>query len=154
MNELQSTNETHVFIKIYLTHFILERSTRFVVSLRDRWKNIYSERGHLAPFLLPEARGCQRLHPLTSRIVRDASDRLRIPGSTLDSDWTDYLNISPRGSHITWSLSGYTPARLAYPDALSSPCSLIKTWQLVKADGVTRNEPQIHVNSHYITQLK
>ena len=50
-----------------------------------------------------------------------------------------------------WSLSCYTPARLAYYDALPSPCLLITTWQLVKAHGVTRNEPKIHVNSHYIT---
>ena len=46
--------------------------TQFFVSLRDRWRDIYSERGLLlAPYLLPGARGCQRLHPLSSRIVRD-----------------------------------------------------------------------------------
>ena len=82
-------NEEHVHIKIYISHFILERSPQFVVSLRDRWRDIYSERGPLfAPYLLPGARGCQRLHPLASRIVRNdtnASDRLCVPGSTLDS---------------------------------------------------------------------
>ena len=43
------------------------------------------------------SQGCQRLHPLASRIVRDvrdASDRLCIPGSTLDSDWIDCLNLT------------------------------------------------------------
>ena len=47
------------------------------------------------------------------------------------------VSIWPCGSHITWSPSGYTPARPAYPDALPSPCLLITTWQLVKAHGVT-----------------
>ena len=61
----------HFFIKIY-SHFILKRSPRFVISLRDRWKDIYSERGLLlVPYLLPGARGCQCLHPLASRIIRD-----------------------------------------------------------------------------------
>ena len=72
MNELQWTNKTHFFIKIYLSHFIPEGGAQFVVSLRDRWRDIYSERGLLlAPYLLPWARGCQSLHPLASRIVRD-----------------------------------------------------------------------------------
>ena len=93
-----SINETHFFIKISLSYFILERGTQFVVSLIDRWRDIYTDRELLlAPYLLPGASGCQRLHPLASRIVRDdtnVSDRLRIPGSTLDSDWTDCLNLT------------------------------------------------------------
>ena len=75
----------------------------------------------------------------------NAFDRLRVLGLILDSDC---LKISLCGSHITWFPSGYTPAQPAYPE---SPCLLITTWQLVKAHGVTRNEPKIHVNSHYIT---
>ena len=60
-------NEEHVYIKIYISHFILERGTQFVVSLRDRWKNIYSKRGLLlAPYLHPGARGCQRLQAESS----------------------------------------------------------------------------------------
>ena len=63
-------NETHFFIKIYLSHFILERGTQFVVSLRDGEK--YTQRGLLlAPYLFPGTRGCQHLHPLASRIIRD-----------------------------------------------------------------------------------
>ena len=46
---------------------------------------------------------------------------------------------------ITWSLSGYTPVGPECPDALSSPCLLSPTWQLVKAHRVTRNERKIHV---------
>ena len=52
---------------------------------------------------------------------------------------------------ITWSPSGYTTVRLDFSDPLSSLCLLITTWQLAKANGVTRNEPKIHVIC-YITQ--
>ena len=52
--------------------------------------------------------------------------------------------IWPRDSHITWSPSGYTPARPACHNALPSPCIQIITWQLVKAHGATRNEPKIY----------
>ena len=46
------------------------QNTTFVVSLRDRWRDIYSERELLlVPYLLPEARRCQRLHPLASCVV-------------------------------------------------------------------------------------
>ena len=53
---------------------------------------------------------------------------------------------------ISWSSSGYTPVGPDCHDALSSPCLLITTWQLVKAHGVTRNEPKIHVMC-YITVI-
>ena len=153
MNE---TKRNTLFNKnLSLSHFILERSTQFVVSLRDRWTYIYSERRLLLTlYLLPGARGCQRLHPLASRIVRDntnASDRLRISGS--NRFWLDWLTKSDRVVLISRGLlPGYTPARPAYPDTLPPPCLFITTWQLVKAHGVTRNEPKIHVNSHYITK--
>ena len=70
--ELKWTNETHFFIKINLSFYSRKRGLQFVVSLRNRWRDIYSERGLLlVPYLLPGARGKQRLHPLASRIVRD-----------------------------------------------------------------------------------
>ena len=149
MNELQLTKRNTLLYKnlslsLSLSQFILESVTQFVVSLWDRWRDIYSKRGLLlAPYLLPGARGCQRLHTLTSRIVRDdltsligyvSLARLSILTGLTVSSW-------PRGSHITWSPSGYTPARPAYPDELPSSCLLITTWQLVKAHGVTRNKP-------------
>ena len=93
----------------------------------------------------------EHLHPLASRIVRDvrdAFDQLPIPDSTLDSLHSVY--IWPLVSHITWSPSGYTPVGPDCPDVLPFLCLLITTWQLVKAHGVTRNEPKIHVIS-YIT---
>ena len=126
-------------------------SFSFVVGLRNRWRDIYSERGLLVPYLLPGAGGCQLLHPLASRIireVRDASDRLRVPGSTPDS-----LPLSKSDRVvISWSPSGYTPVRPDCPDALSPPCLLITTWQLVKAHGVTRNEPKIHFICHITSE--
>ena len=154
MNELQWTSEKHFFIKIYLSHFILERGTQFVLSLRDRWRDIYSERGLLlAPYLLPGVRGCQGLYPFTSCIVsdvRDASDRLRIPGTTTDSDWTDCLNLTAWLSYHVVSFRLHT-CSTGLPQRTAIPLSLITTWQLVKRHGVTRNEPKIHVNNYYIT---
>ena len=55
------------------------------------------------------------------------------------------LSKSYRVVLITWSPSGYTPVGPGCHDALLSPCLLITTWQLVKAHGVIRNEPKIHV---------
>ena len=80
----------------------------------------------------------------------NASDWLCIPRSTLDSDWT----LSKSDQVVLISRvppSSYTPVQLVYPDTLPSPCLLITMWQLVKTHGVIRNEPQIHVYSHYIT---
>ena len=54
---------------------------------------------------------------------------------------------------ITWSTSGYTPVGSDCSDALSSPSLLIKTWQLVIAHRVTRNEPKIHVICYIIVSL-
>ena len=149
MNLLQWTNEIHFFIKKYISHLILERGTLFVVSLRDRWRDIYSERGLLlAPYLFPGARGCQRWHPLARRIVRDDITPLIGWVSLVRLLILTGLYIWPRGFHSMWCPSGYTPARPAFPDSLPSPCLLITTWKLVKAHRVTRKEPQIHVNSH------
>ena len=48
-----------------ISHFILERGTQFVVSLKDRWRDMYSERRLLlAPYLLPGARGANACTPL------------------------------------------------------------------------------------------
>ena len=116
------------------------------------WERYKERELLLVTYLLPGARcGCQRLHSLASRIVRDDLRPLIGCVSLARLSILTGLYIWPRGSHITWSRSGYTPARPAYPDALPSPCLLITTWKLVKAHGVIRNEPKIHVNSHYIT---
>ena len=153
MNEFQWTNETPLYKK-YISHFILERGPTVCRLSRDRWRDIYSERGLLlVPYLLLWAKGCQRLHPLASRVVREVrntSDRLRVPRSTLI---LCTLSKSDRVVLITWSPSGYTPVVPDCPDVLSYPCLLITAWQLVKAHRVTRNEPKIHVIC-YITRSR
>ena len=61
---LQWTNETHFFIKIYLS-FYSQKGPQFVVSLRDRWRDICTERGLLlAPYLLLWAKACQSVPTL------------------------------------------------------------------------------------------
>ena len=129
----------HIFIKIYLSFYSRKGGPLFVVSLRDRWRDIYSD-FFLSHIFFQEPGGCQHLHPLASRVARevwDASDWLHVAGSNPDS--LHCLNLT------LWSPSGYTPVGPDCPDALSSPCLLITTWQLVKAHGVTRNKPKIHV---------
>ena len=140
-----SMNEwTHFFIKIYLSHFILERVDVSVVC--ERWveRHIYSERG----LLLPGARGCQRLHPLASSsevLLIGCVFLAQLQFSAL------YLNLT-----AWFSSRGLLPVtHLLYPTALimlSSSCLLIKMWQFAKAHGVTRNELKIHVIC-YITHF-
>ena len=88
------------------------------------------------------ANACTHFASHIVRDIRDASDRLRVPGSTLDS-----LAGQSKSDRVVLISRGLLPA---YLDALPSPCLLITTWQLVKVHGVTRNEPKIHVIS-YIT---
>ena len=63
--------------------------------------------------------------------------------------WLDSDSLPPSKSDhvvlITWSPSGYTPVVPDCPDVLSYACLLITGWLLVKAHGVTRNKPKIHV---------
>ena len=103
-----SMNEcTHFFIKIYLSHFILERVDVSVVC--ERWveRHILRERtsSHIS-FQEPEgANAC--------KLVRDASDWLRIPRSTAI---LCILSKSDRIVLITWSPSSYTSAIPECPD--------------------------------------
>ena len=130
-----SMNErTHSFIKIYLTHFILERVDVSVVC--ERWveRHILRERTSSSHILFQEPEGANACTPC--KLVRDASDRLRVPRSTAI---LCTLSKSDRMVLITWSPSSYTPVRPECSDVLSYP------WQLVKAYRITRNERKIHV---------
>ena len=131
----------HFFINIYLSFY----SRKGAHCLLLVWEiDIYSKSGLLfVPYLLSVDRGCQRLHRLAPYRLRrpNASAQLRVPRST-----PHYLPLSKSDRVvITWSPSGYTPVGPDCPDALSSPCLLIPTWQFVKAQEVTRNEPKTHV---------
>ena len=135
-----SMNErTHFFIKIYLSHFILERVDLSVVC--ERWVERHILRERTSSHIFFREPGVPTLAP-PCKLVRDASDWLRVPRSTAI---LCTLSKSDRVVLITWSPSGYTPVWPECPDALSSSCLLIKMWQLTKAHGVTRNEPKINV---------
>ena len=136
---------THFFIKIYLSHFILER-VMFLWCVIDGWRDISQREDFFFSYLLPGARGCQCLHPLQAR----QRCLWSVACPTLDCD-SLHLFKSDRVVLITWSSSGYTPVWPECPDAPSSFCLLIKIWQLTKAHEVTWNEPKIHVIC-YITQ--
>ena len=140
----QWMNETLLYKYISLILFS-KRGTQFVVSLRERRRDIYSKRGPLlAPYLLPGARGCQCLHPLASRIVRD--DLTPLIGCMSLAQLSILCTLSKSDCVvITWSPSGYTPVGPECPDMLPHPCLLITTWQLVRAHGVTRIKSKIHV---------
>ena len=142
----QSMNERNTSLEKYLSHFILEKGPRSVVS----WEidgETYTQRGYffLSHIFFREP-GVPTFAspPPGSRVIREvrnATDRLRVPGPTPDS-----LALSKSDLVIiTWSPSGYTPVGPDCLDVLSSLCLLITTWQLVKAHGVTRNKLKIHV---------
>ena len=87
-----------------------------------------------------EPGGANACTPLQAR--QRWPDRLGVPRSTAilcTQSKTDRMVL------ITCSPSGYTPVVPESPDVLSYPCLLITAWQLVKAHGVTRNKPKIHV---------
>ena len=133
-----SMNErTHFFIKIYLSHFILERVD--VSEMCERWveRHILGERTSSSHIFFREL-GVPTLAP-TCKLVRDASDRLRVPRST---PILCTLSKTSRVVLITWSPSGYIPVVPDCPD-----CAIIflftnQNVKLAKAHGVTRNEPK------------
>ena len=133
-------NETHFFIKIYLSHSILERRTPFAVSLRDRWRSIYTREDFFLPHIFSGSQGVPTLASPCKLVRNDLIDCVSLARLPIFCT----LSKSDRVV-ITWSPSAYTPVRPECPDALSSSCLLIKIWQLAKAHGVTRNEPKIHV---------
>ena len=98
------TNKTRLYK--YISHFILKRPT-VCFCLRDRWRDIYSERGLLLPISSSGSQGVPMLAP-PYKLIRDTSDQLRVPRliailCTLSK--SDHMVL------ITWSPSGYTPVR-------------------------------------------
>ena len=132
---------TLLYEKIYLSH-LFPKGLMFLWCVRDVSRDIYSEReDFFFPYLLPGARGCQRLHSLC-KLVRDASAQLHVPRSSA------ILCLCLKLTTWVSSRDLLLVIHLLYPSALiapSSSCLLIKMWQLTKAHGVTWNERKIHV---------
>ena len=145
-----SERTKHLFKK-YISHFILERGPQFFISIRDRWRDIYSDRGLLlVPYLLPEPGDVNVWTPLEAE-----SSQTPLTGCVSLARLPIFWTLSKSDCVvIMWSPSGYTPVRLDCPDALSSFCLLIITWQLVKGTGVTRNEPKIHVICYITVSMR
>ena len=83
----------------------------------------------------------------------NASDRLRIPGSTLDSALTDCLNLTAWFSYHVVSFRLHTcstdlPRRTVIPLFANHNVAVCQSTRVI------RNEPKIHVNSHYITLIQ
>ena len=125
---------THFFIKIYLSHFILERVDASVVS--ERWV----ERTSSSHIFFQEPAGANACTPL--QVHQRQPDWLHIPRSTVS---LCTLSKTDRMVLIMWSPSGYSPVVPECPDMPSSSCLLIKMWQLAKAYRITWNKLKIHV---------
>ena len=144
----RNTNKSGNIIK--RTNTLLHKNISLTLYSRKGWslcgvwemgEETYTQReDFFFPYLLPEP-GAPTL-ALPCKLVRDASDRPRVPRS---SAILGILFKSDRMVFITWSPSRYTHVVPDCPDVPSSSCLLIKMWQLAKAHGVTGNEPKIHV---------
>ena len=95
---------THFFIK-YISHTLFSNGFLFLWCVRDGWRDIYSERGNLLPISFSRSQGVPTFAP-PCKLVRDASDRLRVPCSTAIHC---ILSKSERVVLITWSPSSFTP---------------------------------------------
>ena len=122
-------------MKIYLSSYW---GSLFVVSWEIDGEKYTQREDFFFPYLFREPGGANACTPLQAHQRRLWS----ASSPTLDSD---SQNSKSDCMVITWSHSGYTPVGPDCHDALSSSCLLITTWQPVKAHGVTRNEPKIHV---------
>ena len=88
-------------------------------------------------YLLPGAKGCQRLHPLASSSEMPLIDCMSLARRRFSARC---LNLT-----MWFSSRGLVPVtHLLDLSALILLSSLLITWQLVKAHRVTWNEPKIH----------
>ena len=138
--------QTHFFIKIYLSDFILDGVNVSVVCKRWMERYILRERtsSSCTFFQEPVGNDCTPFQARQRRLWSVACPSLIC--DSLQSAKSDRVIL------ITWSPSGFTPVQPKLPDAPSSSCLLIKMWRLATAHGVTSYEPKIHVNN-YITKI-
>ena len=100
--------------------------------------DIYSERGLLLTISSSGSQGCQHLHLLAS-----SSETPLISCVSLARLWFSALCLNL----TAWfSSRGLLPVTHLFDlsTLILLSCLLITKWQLVKAHGVTRNEPKIH----------
>ena len=132
----------HFFIKIYLSFYSRKEPT-VSCCLRDRWRDIYSERG-LLPISSPGSQGVPMPAP-PCKLVRD---------NLIDCVSHSWLWFSALCPNLTawFSLRVLLPVtHLLYLSALIMlPCLLVTMWQHVIAHRVTLNELKIH-GIFYIT---
>ena len=127
---------THFFIKTYLSHFILEMGWCFC-GVWEMGGETYTQReDFFFPYLLPGAwvaNSCTPLQAETPLIGCVSYARLWFSALCLNlTAWFSSCGLLP----VT---------HLLYPTTLIVlSCLLITTWQLVKEQWVTRNEPKIH----------
>ena len=107
-----SMNEQTHFFKKYISHTLYTKGLIFLWCVRDGWRDLYSERGLLLSISSSGSQGVPTLAP-PCKLVRDASDRLRVPRLTAI---LCTLSTSDRVVLITWSPSGYTPVLPECPD--------------------------------------
>ena len=139
---------THLFIKICISHFILERVDVSMVCERWMERHILWERTS-SHILFQDPGGANACTPLQAR--QGHLDRLRVPRSTVIL--CTLLNLT-----AWFSLHGLLPVthRLDLSALIVLSCLLIKIWQPTKALGVTSNEPKIHVmlyNTSFISEI-
>ena len=92
MNELQWTNEKELYKNIPLPFYSRKGHTVYCKFDRSIERHILREGISSCPIFSSWSQGCERLHPLASHIVRDASDRLL---RWLDSRfWLACLNLT------------------------------------------------------------
>ena len=147
-----SMNErTHFFIKIYISH------TLFSKGLMLLWCARWAERHILREGISSKSQGVPTLAP-PSKLVRDASGRLRVPRST--------AVLSTLSNNLSaWFLSlSYCLLPVIHVFDLSAliehSCLLIKMWQMAKHTGslgtkrksmayVILHQPKFYENYRY-----
>ena len=108
----------------------------FLWSVRDGWRDLYAEKGLRLPIPSSRSQVVSTLAP-PCKLVRDASDRLRVPRSTA------ILNTQSKSDRvvlITWSPSGYTPVRPECPN--STVLFTNHNVTACQSTRVTRNGPK------------
>ena len=74
-----SMNERNTFLIKYISRFILGKWPTVCCYLRERWRDIYLDRGLLLPISSSWSRRGQRLHPLASSSETPLVDCVSLP---------------------------------------------------------------------------